>query len=99
VFDCDPKVNMASIGYTLNEACWGRGLATQTVAALADYLFGTIQVNRIQAFVMPANVKSANVLLRNGFAQEGTIRQGAFWAGKGVVDLELYARLRGEHSA
>jgi ribosomal-protein-alanine N-acetyltransferase len=97
IFDCDARVNMVTIGYTLNEAYWGRGLATQTVAALVDYLFAVVGVNRIQAFVMPANGRSGRVLLRNGFVREGTIRQGNFWAERGVVDLELYGLLRCEY--
>ena len=99
IFDCDARVNMVTIGYTLNEDYWGQGLATQAVAALVDYLFGTVQVNRIQAFVMPDNVRSSRVLLRNGFVKEGTIRQGTFWPQRGVVDLELYRLLRAEYPA
>lgn len=96
IFDFDAKVNMVTIGYTLNEDYFGKGIATKTVKALLDYLFNTIGVNRVQAYVMPNNIKSKNVLERNHFTKEGTIRQGAIWTGKGVVDLDLYSFLRSD---
>lgn len=39
---------------------------------------------------MPANEASKKVLLKNNFMREGLIRQASYWAGKGVVDLEIY---------
>lgn len=96
IYDLDEKVNLVSVGYTLNEKYFGKGIATKTVSMLIDYLFNVIDVNRIQAEVMPVNVKSQNVLKRNGFIKEGTIRQGKVWTGKGIVDLELYSLLRSD---
>lgn len=96
IFDFDETVNMVTIGYTLNEDYWGQGFATKTVKALLNYLFNTIGVNRVQAFVMPSNIKSKNVLERNRFLKEGTIRQGTAWTGKGVIDLDLYSFLKSD---
>ena len=96
VFDYDKAVHRVTIGYRLNEACWSRGIATRAVTLLTDYLFTTVGLNRVQAFVMPENEKSHAVLLRCGFQKEGTLRQNAVWSGKGVVDLTVYALLRAE---
>jgi len=79
IFDFDSKVSSITIGYTLNYNYWGRGIATKTTKLLLKFLFNEIDVNRVQAFVMPENVKSSKVLLRNNFIEEGTIRQGYFW--------------------
>ncbi|MBU5593148.1 GNAT family N-acetyltransferase [Clostridium sp. MSJ-4] len=98
IFDFDEKVNMATIGYTLNEDYWGHGFATKTVEVLRDYLLNAIGVNRVQAFVMPDNIKSRNVLERNRFTKEGTIRQGAVWTGKGIVDLDLFSFLKSDNA-
>jgi ribosomal-protein-alanine N-acetyltransferase len=97
VFDADPKVGQVTVGYTLRERFQGRGIATKATALMLGYLFEKIGVNRVQAFVMPENVKSQNVLARCGFTREGTIRQGQFWRGRGVVDLMLYAILKREY--
>lgn len=96
MFDYEKNVNMITVGYRLHEAFQGRGIATKAVRMMAEYLFTEIGINRIQAFVMPENEKSHAVLLRNGFAKEGTIRQGYHWTGRGVVDLTLYSLLRSD---
>lgn len=96
IFDYSQDVNMITIGYRLDDKFWGKGIATKTVKAMADYLFNDVGINRIQAFVMPENIKSQNVLQRNGFAKEGIIRQGYVWKGKGVVDLILYSLLKSD---
>lgn len=96
MFDYSPEVNMITIGYRLNDKFWSKGIATKTVKAMTHYLFNDISINRIQAFVMPKNIKSQNVLQRNGFVNEGLIRQGYIWKGKGIVDLILYSLLKSD---
>jgi len=93
MFDYDKKVNCVTIGYRLHKDFWSRGIATEAVRMMVDYLFHEIGISRIQAYVMPENTRSHPVLLRNGFQKEGTIRQGHVWTGKGVVDLTLYSLL------
>lgn len=93
-FDFNQKVNMVTIGYFLEQSYWGRGYASEAVKLLTRYLFETVNINRIQAEVMPENDVSKRVLIKNGFIKEGTLRQANFWSGKGIVDLELYAILK-----
>jgi len=88
------KVNMVTIGYFLAESYWGKGIATQSVQLLVEFFFKEVNVNRIQAEVMPLNVNSKKVLLKNGFMKEGTLRQATLWSGKGIVDLEIYGLLK-----
>ena len=96
MFEYDAKVNMITIGYRLNERYWGKGIATQAVEAMADYLFFTVGINRIQAFVMPANQRSQKVLEKNKFVKEGIMRQSQHWKGIGVVDLIVYSLLHSD---
>lgn len=96
MFDYDKNVNMITIGYKINESFWNQGIATNAVAAMIEYLFNQIRINRIQAFVMPDNVYSKKVLLKNGFMREGLVRQGNVWTGKGVVDLVIFSALRSD---
>lgn len=97
MFEYNPKVNAITIGYRLRESYWGRGIATQTVGAMVDYLFRTAQINRIQAFVMTENKKSQQVLLKNHFVKEGIMRQSQYWKGKGVIDLVVFSYLRSDY--
>lgn len=93
-YDFKKKIDMLTIGYYLAEEYWNKGYATKALSLLVEYLFNEIEVNRIQAEVMIENNYSKKVLLKNGFMKEGTIRQGAFWPGKGIVDYEIYSKLR-----
>jgi ribosomal-protein-alanine N-acetyltransferase len=95
--DFDQKVDMVTIGYFLAEPYWGRGIAGQVVHLVMKYLFETVEVNRIQAEVMPFNERSKRVLLKNGFIKEGTLRQAHVWSGKGLIDLEIYSVLAEEY--
>lgn len=97
IFDVDIKRDMITIGYTLSGDYEGKGIATKTVDALVKYLFEEIDVNRIQAFVMIENIKSGRVLLKNRFIKEGIIREGNYWTGHGIIDLELYSILKREY--
>lgn len=73
--DLNQKVNVVTIGYFLAEEHWGKGIATEAVSTLVKFLFEEIDINRIQAEVMPANEVSKKVLLKNGFIKEGLLRQ------------------------
>ncbi|MTI49938.1 GNAT family N-acetyltransferase [Sporosalibacterium faouarense] len=97
IFDINKKINMITIGYRLNENYWGKGIATKVVKMITGYMFEKIRVNRIQAFVMAENVRSKEVLKRNEFVYEGTIRQGEIWKEKGLIDLELYSILKQDY--
>ncbi|QIC05058.1 GNAT family N-acetyltransferase [Brevibacillus sp. 7WMA2] len=95
--DFNQKVNMVSIGYFLAEEYWGKGIATESVAELVRFLFEEVDVNRIQAEIMPANQISKKVIVKNGFIKEGLVRQAFLWSGKGVVDLEIYGLLKEDY--
>lgn len=97
IFDFDPKVDVASFGYTLKKDYWGMGYATKSTKMMLNFLMNEIEVNRVQAFVMPENEKSLKVLERCGFVNEGIIRQGFFWKDKGIVDLAVFSILRSEY--
>lgn len=95
--DFNQKVNSMTIGYYLSESHWGKGIATEAVKILVDFLFTDANINRIQAEVMPLNENSKKVLLKNGFIKEGTLRQATIWGGKGVIDLEIYGILKEDY--
>lgn len=95
--DFNQKVNMVTIGYFFAEDYWGKGLATDALKILVKFLFDEVNINRIQAEVMPINEVSKKVLLKNGFSKEGLLRQATLWSGKGVVDLEIYGLLKEEY--
>lgn len=97
--DFNHKVNMVTIDYFLAEDHWGKGMATEAVRIVVNFLFEEVGINRIQAEVIPANEVSKKVLLKNGFLKEGLLRQASVWSGKGIVDLEIYSILKEDYTS
>lgn len=60
-----------SLGYWLNAADNGRGLASAAVAELVNFAFEELDLHRVQAGTQPHNLRSQRVLERNGFLRFG----------------------------
>ena len=67
-YDYKPSGKVVSIGYRLIPKFWGRGIATCSIHALADYLQSNTQVELVTAHVNPDNGASVRCLQKNGFA-------------------------------
>jgi ribosomal-protein-alanine N-acetyltransferase len=87
-----------SLNYVLAKPAWGRGLATEACAAVRDWAFAHLPLQRLEAVCQPANVRSASVLLKLGLAYEGTLRAAARIKGQ-VCDLQVYAMTRPDWEA
>jgi len=85
------------VGYWVAEPFWGRGLATEAVAAVATYAFETfVDVEAVQAHHLASNPASGRVLLKCGFQLEGQLRRAAVKAGV-VSDVLVYSLTRADH--
>lgn len=62
---------------------------------LADYLFTTFPVHRVEASTDVTNLREQRSLEKAGFSREGLLR-GAQWRSGAYHDLVSYACLRGE---
>lgn len=81
------------IGISLHPRAWGCGHGTRAQRMLADYLFATTAVHRVQASTDVDNTAEHVALERAGFLREGVLR-GAQWRRGAYHDLVSYARLR-----
>lgn len=80
----------AEMGYYVNEAFWGRGVATEAVKLACSYIFGHTDIIRIYAEPFADNAASCCVLEKAGFTLEGVMRNNAVKNGI-VRDMKLYA--------
>jgi len=71
----------------------GRGIVTEAVQLLVDYLFASKKEHRIQLAIVPENAASRRIAEKCGFALEGTAR-GAFFNDGRNQDVVLYSLLR-----
>lgn len=71
----------ASLGYFVDEAHGGRGFATEAVCLTAGFAWDGARLRRLQAAVLPDNVRSTRVLHKAGFRREGLARRYLFLEG------------------
>ena len=59
------------VGWRLDRAFWGRGLATEAARASVDYGFETLGLERIISIIQPGNVASRRVAAKAGLTLRG----------------------------
>jgi len=62
------------LGYWVDSAVAGRGLASLAVALVCDHAFGPVGLHRLQADIRPENRPSRRLVERLGFRPEGLLR-------------------------
>jgi RimJ/RimL family protein N-acetyltransferase len=85
----------AEMGYYIAEEYWGKGIMTDAVKQICEYVFKNSDILRIYAEPFAYNIGSCRVLEKTGFQYEGTLRNNAVKNGK-VIDMKMYSLLREE---
>lgn len=86
------------IGYFLGEEYWGKGIMTNVLGCMAQYVFENFDVVRIYAEPFASNKASRRVLEKAGFRLEATLRKSIVKNGV-VQDSCIYAILKEEFDA
>lgn len=86
---------IGGLGYDLARPYWQRGIMTEALRIVISYSFLSVNLNRLQALVMPGNVASINLLNKLGFLEEGILREYAFFKGR-YQDLHCFSLLHRE---
>lgn len=85
----------AELGYYIAENYWGKGIMTEAVTQICEYVFDKSDIIRIYAEPFAYNKASCRVLEKAGFQYEGTLRSNAVKNGK-VIDMKMYSLLKTE---
>jgi ribosomal-protein-alanine N-acetyltransferase len=91
--DIDPEHQQAELGFWIGREWWGRGFAREAAAAMIQFGFDSLGLNRICAHHMVRNPPAGKVLQAVGMRQEGVLRQRVRKWGV-YEDVVLYAILR-----
>ena len=86
------KKSTGELGYELARPFWQQGIMTEAVTTAVDYGFTHLALQGIEAWIVPANRASANLLLKVGFQSEGVLQKKGYWNGR-FHDLELFTLL------
>jgi len=85
----------AELGYWIGTPYWGHGYATEATAAVLQYGFDTLGLQRIYASLFSGNLASSRVLQKIGMRHEGRLR-GHIFKWEKFYDLECYGMLKSD---
>lgn len=89
------RVEEAEIGYCIGSQWWHRGIVSEALAAVIEYLFTEVGMNRVAARHDPNNPHSGGVMRKCGMKYEGTHR-ACDRNNQGICDAAQYSILRSE---
>ena len=97
VVSLDKRTESAQLGWCLSRRLWGRGLMTEAVGRVVDYLFSEVGLYRIAARHVVQNAASGRVMEKCGMRAEGVLRGDWRMLSTGEhADVCVHAILRGE---
>ena len=71
---------------------------SEAVKAIIEYGFKTMNLNRIEACIGPANIASQNLVKKFGFSREGYLRQH-YIRNEEIQDSLIFSLLKEEYPA
>ena len=89
------QTEMLHIGYCIGRSWWHKGIMTEALRAVMDFLFDEVGANRLESRHDPRNPHSGAVMKKCGMKYEGTMRS-ADWNNQGLCDACCYAILKSE---
>jgi RimJ/RimL family protein N-acetyltransferase len=97
--DIDLENGHADFGIVIGEKGeWNRGYGTEALAALCDFGFGQLRLERIALDVYAGNLRAQRSYEKAGFRLEGTLRHAHFADGR-FTDVLRMSLLREEWEA
>lgn len=93
VFGFDHEAKHAEIGYVFNPKYWGNGYCTEAAAMMENFLFDTLNLRKLHARVVNANIGSCRVLEKNGFEVEGRLKD-YYFIEDSFYDLKLFGKFK-----
>jgi ribosomal-protein-alanine N-acetyltransferase len=91
--ELDRHHRRAELGFLFRRSVWGKGYAREAAEAVIAYAFGPLGLERLGARVHAGNEASCRLLMRLGFAYEGTLRAHVLRDGA-RRDCLVYGRMR-----
>lgn len=93
--DIDREHSQAELSFWLTAQVCGQGYMSEALRRMLRFGFKDLDLNRLYAYHMVRNPSSGKVLQKNGFIQEGVLRQRVRKWGV-FEDVKIWAILRGD---
>lgn len=98
VVSMSEKSEWCEIGYCIGYAYWNRGIMTEALSSVINFLFCHVNVHRIQATFNERNIGSGRVMQKCGMTNEGRLRKHAKNLDGTFSDVLIYGMLKEEWS-
>lgn len=92
----NPSSRQSEIGALLARDYWGQGYGQEMLEVILSFGFAHLQLNRIYARVRMDNLAANQILQKNDFHLEGTLREAIYNKGS-YYNLQIYSILRDEY--
>ncbi|MGE6375737.1 GNAT family N-acetyltransferase [Peribacillus muralis] len=92
IFNFDQEANQAEVGYVLHKQHWDKGYGTEIVALISDFAFKSLNLHKLHATVVHANIGSARILEKNSYELEGRLKDHYFIEDK-YYDALLFGKI------
>lgn len=89
----DEALLCANIGYCMSKEYWNRGIMTEALGRIIEYLLKDVGLMRIEAYHDIRNPASGAVMRKNGMKLEGIKRSGGRNNDGNFCDLAIYSIL------
>jgi RimJ/RimL family protein N-acetyltransferase len=96
--DWDPDNHSCNFRIAIGPAGRNRGLGSEAIRLIVDYVFEHLPINRIGLDVFDFNPRAIHVYERAGFTREGVLRAALYWDSE-YHDSILMSILRDEWAA
>ncbi len=90
----DEHNERANVGYLIAKRHWGKGIMTEALTAIIDFLFNKVNFTRIEAYHHVGNPASGRVMEKCGMKYEGTLEKYEKTNRGEFVDTLFYAILK-----
>ncbi|MGG7076593.1 GNAT family N-acetyltransferase [Clostridium sardiniense] len=90
VVEIDEENKSCDIGYCMSKKYWGKGIMTESLKAVIDYLFEEVDFNKITARHDTRNGASGKVMIKSGMEYVETLKDIEIPNDKGVCDVKIY---------
>lgn len=91
----DDNIGKAHIGYCIGQEWWHKGITSEALRNVIEFLFEKVDFQRIESRHDPRNMNSGEVMKKCGLKYEGTLKNSD-WNNQGVCDACYYALLKSE---
>lgn len=78
IFNFNEQSNQAEIGYVFNKKYWGKGYGSESLRMATDFAFKFLKLHKLHAIVTEDNIGSSRILEKNGYQQEGKLKDHFF---------------------